>query len=217
MKVVDSGYVFDPREAPLHQRSCAFTTVTLASDGTLLVACRRGSERDSLDGHDCIFASSDSGQSWEVRYDGFGKGAWDDRAGEVKSVAIAETAPGQLTATGLWVDRSNPQRPFINPKTQGLLPMRIFHAVSTDGGKTWGARRQMDISPHLAASPSSSAVLQLPDGVLAQPYEHWKEYDDPAPGRPAARLRLSFDQGQTWPTFVTVAQHALRHQKSYFE
>jgi hypothetical protein len=47
--------------------------------------------------------------------------------------------------------------------------------------------------------------LRLADGALGQPYEHWKEYDDPTPGRPAALLRLSHDGGKTWPTYATVA------------
>jgi hypothetical protein len=50
-------------------------------------------------------------------------------------------------------------------------------------------------------------VYRLPDGTLAQPYEHWKEYDDPAPGRPGAWFRLSRDNGTTWPEFIPVARH----------
>ena len=49
--------------------------------------------------------------------------------------------------------------------------------------------------------------MQLPDGVLAQPYEHWKKYDNRLPAVPAARLRHSRDGGATWPEFSTVAQH----------
>jgi hypothetical protein len=48
-------------------------------------------------------------------------------------------------------------------------------------------------------------VLRLADGMWAQPYEHWKAYDDPAPARPAALLRLSSDGGRTWPAFAVVA------------
>ena len=207
MRVVASGYVYDARRAPVHGRSCAHTTATLLHDGTVLVAFRCGSERDSLDGHECLCASTDGGTTWELRYDGFGQGAWGDRPGEVKGLAIAERAPGELTATGLWVDRSRPELPWINPRTQGLLPMRIFHTTSTDGGRTWGRRQRMDTAPHPAASPSSSAVMSLRGGVLAQPYEHWKAYDDPSPAEPGARLRRSHDGGQTWPEYVTVAQH----------
>ena len=207
MRISATGFVGDGRDAPPHQKSCAFTTVYLAHDNTLLVAGRWGSERDSLDGHPCLFASSDFGDTWEKRHDGLGQWDWDGKPGENKSLACTELSPGELTATSLLVDRSRRQLPFINPRTQGLLPMRVVHSTSSDGGRTWGTPRQMDTSPHLAASTCTHAIMQLPDGVLAQPYEHWKEYDDPDPAAPAARLRYSFDGGQTWPEFTTVAQH----------
>ena len=207
MKITASGYVYDGRTAPQHQQSCAFTTVYLSTDGTLYVAGRWGSTRDSLDGHPCLFASTDAGDRWEMRHDGLGQWHWDGGPGENKSLACTELKPGELTATSLLVDRSNPELPFINPRTQGLLPMRIIHSTSTDGGRTWSASRVMDASPHLAASTCTHAIMQLPGGLLAQPYEHWKEFDDPEPAWPAARLRYSRDGGTTWPEFATVASH----------
>ena len=207
MKLTATGYVYDGRAAPKQQRNCAFTTVYLANDGTLYVSGRWGSERDSLDGHACLFASADGGDTWEKRYDGYGKWNWDVAVGEIKGLTCCELTPGELTATSLWVDRSQTELPFIHPETQGLLPMRIAHSRSLDGGRTWGTPRRMETSPHLAASPCSHAILQLPEGVLAQPYEHWKEYEDTRLGVPAARFRFSTDGGATWPRFTTVAQH----------
>jgi hypothetical protein len=203
LRVVAAGYVFDARDAPVSRRSCAFTAVTQLRDGTLLVTCRRGSARESPDGHVCVFASADEGVTWAERYDGAGQATWDGRPGEEKTLLIAELPTGELLGATLWVDRSGPPRPFVNPRTQGLLPMRVGHAVSRDGGRTWGARRALDLQPHPGASPTGPP-LSLP-GALAQPYEHWKDYDDPAPAHPAALLRLSNDGGATWSTFVTVA------------
>lgn len=207
MRIVDSGVVCQAHDVPDHRRSCAFTTVNRLRDGTILVSGRWGSARDSVDGHACIWATPDLGRTWRLRYDGYGKGAWDGTPGEVKGLTSTERSPGKLTATALWVDRSDPDLPFIHPETQGLLPMRIMHVASEDGGFTWSAPRRMDTAPHLAASPCSHAIIRLPGGVLAQPYEQWKEYEDPSPGRPAARLRFSRDGGRTWPEFVTVARH----------
>lgn len=207
MKIVDSGEILDGRAIPGRRRNCAFTTINRLHDGTILVSGRWGSARDSVDGHACIWATVDTGRTWSLRYDGHGKGSWDGTPGEVKGLTSTERTPGQLTATALWVDRSDPDLPFIHPDTQGLLPMRIMHVDSEDGGRTWCTPRRMDTSPHLAVSPCSHSVIRLPGGVLAQPYEQWKEYEDPSPGRPAARLRFSRDGGLTWPEFVTVARH----------
>ncbi len=118
----------------------------------------------------------------------------------------AETRPGELTATVLWTDRSDPAKPWVNQRTQGLLPMRGYLTVSGDGGRTWGPRRVLDFSPYPAASPTGP-LLRLRSGVLAQPFEHWKEYDDASTGRPSAHLRLSHDGGRTWPEDVIVARH----------
>ena len=216
MHVVTSGCVYEGHTAPFHQRSCAFTTVCLMEDGTIIVSGRWGSQRDSLDGHPCIFASVDCGSSWEMRYDGHGRGDWEGTRGEIKGLASAELVSGELIASALWVDRSNPELPFVNPETQGLLPMRILHTISSDGGRRWGTLRRMHTEPHTAASPCSSSIISLPDGVLAQPYEHWKEYEDATPGRPAARLRFSYDNGETWPDHTTVAEHP-DHALAYWD
>lgn len=98
MRVVATGYVYDPSEGLVHQRNVARTNVLLAHDGTLYVAFRWGSDRESLDGHEAVFASTDLGATWENRFSGFGKGAWDGTPGEVKGFDIAETSPGELTA-----------------------------------------------------------------------------------------------------------------------
>ena len=207
MKISATGFVYDGHNAPEHRKSCAFTNVYLSLDHTLYVSGRWGSERDSVDGHPCLFTSADFGDTWELRYDGHGQWDWDGRRGENKCLVCTELSPGELTATSLLVDRSRCERPFINPLTQGLLPMRIVHSTSSDGGRSWSRSRRMDTAPHLAASTCTHAIMRLADDVLVQPYEHWKEYDEPAPGVPGARLRYSFDGGETWPEFMTVAQH----------
>lgn len=207
MQVVSSGLIHDAHVSPQDSRACTFTTVTQTHDGTLFAAFRLGSERESLDGREAVFASVDGGETWELRFDGRGRGSWGGVPGEVKTLVLTELTPGTLTATGLWIDRSYPDLPWINPHTAGLLPMRIFHTTSTDGGYTWGPRREMETRPHVAASPSSCAVFPLASGVLTQVYETWKAYSDHAPPAPGVYLRCSYDDGNTWPEYVTIAKH----------
>ncbi|MGH2533829.1 MAG: sialidase family protein [Thermomicrobiales bacterium] len=57
-----------------------------------------------------------------------------------------------------------------------------------------------EVPPGLRTTEGSA-----PDGVLALPYESWKEYDDPSPGRHGAHLRISRDGGRSWPEIATVA------------
>ena len=81
--------------------------------------------------------------------------------------------------------------PWVHPVTQGLLGMRAYQLVSTDGGWTWPERRRID----LVAAPGRSStgpVLGSPTASLAQPFEHWKERDDPEPG-PAGGVAAAVD------------------------
>ena len=205
MHVVTEGLFFDADAAPASERSVSSTSVVRTADGTILVGCRLGSDREGPDGHAAIFATRDEGRTWETRYRGVADREWDGVRGEARSWLLAEPEPGLLVASVLWVDRSDPAAPWVNQVTQGLLPMRIYHVSSTDGGRTWGDRRRFDTRPYPAASPTGP-VLRLPGGALAQPFEHWKEYDDPGPGRPAALLRVSRDDRRTWPAESVVAR-----------
>jgi len=207
------GLVHSARSAPSHQHSAAFTDIAMTGNGTLLVTFRAGSERDSHDGHILLYASTDMGETWELRYDGYGKGAWEDGTlGEVKTFSIVELEPEVLTVTGLWLDRSDSTLSFVNTYNQGLLPMRIFHRTSVDGGRTWSTRRWMEVTPHRGASPVTEAIIPLPSGIMVQPYETWKDfYDDGLPDQ-GAYLRLSRDGGETWPEFAKMAKHPLRER-----
>ena len=101
MQITASGLVHDAHSASPHQRSSAFTDIAITGDGTVLVTFRAGSERDSPDGHILLYAGNGLDGAWNLLYDGYEKGAWEDGTlGEVKTFSIVETRPGVLTATG---------------------------------------------------------------------------------------------------------------------
>jgi BNR repeat protein len=205
VRVVAAGTFWNAACAPVNQRTASATSALMLSDGTIIATCRLGTDREGPDGHTGVFASRDLGETWELRSISLAERVWDDWPGETRGWYIAELRPGELTATVLWTDRSNPDRPWVNPSTQGLLGMRVYHLVSRDGGRSWTHRRRIDLAPHVGAS-STGPVLGLADGTLGQPFETWKAWDDPAPGRPGAFLRLSTDGGATWVDDVLVAR-----------
>lgn len=205
MRITGSGIVFDTRCAPANERSASSTAVLAASDGTILVTMRLGSDREGPDGHTAILASADRGATWTLRYLGLGDRDWAGERGETRGWYLAELEPGTITASVLFVDRLDGVAPWIHPRTQGLLPMSIWHLRSRDGGRTWTDRSRVACHPWRGASPTGP-VLALADGSLAQPFETWKEYEDEAEGRPAALLRCSRDGGRTWPDDQLVAR-----------
>ena len=74
----------------------------------------------------------------------------------------------------------------------------------------------IDTVPHAGASPCSIAIMHLPDGILTQPYEYWKEYDRLRLAVPAALLHFSSDGGRTRPEFSTIARH-LDNRLAYWD
>ena len=206
MEVVASGAFWDARTAPVNERSASSTSAVALADGSVLATCRLGTDREGADGHVGVFASADGGESWELRFLGLGERVWDGWPGEARGWYVAELEPGELIASVLWTDRSDPSHPWVHPVTQGLLGMRSYLIRSTDGGRSWPDRRRIDLGPHPGASVTGP-VLRLADGTLAQPFENWKEYEDPTPGIPCAWLRLSPDDGATWTEDVLVAAH----------
>ncbi len=206
MDIVASGSFWDATTAPVNERSVSSTDVLTSADGAVLVTCRLGSDREGADGHSAIFATQDGGDTWDVRWLGLAERIWDDQVGETRGWYLAELAPGELLASVLWTDRSDPSLPWVHPETQGVLGMRTYQLSSDDGGRSWHDRRRIDLGDHPGAS-CTGAVLSLAGGLLAQPFETWKTYDDPGPAVPGAWLRLSHDDGATWSEDVLVARH----------
>lgn len=206
MKVIDSGFVYKGIVGSTYgDKSIRRTHICTSYDNTLYVSFRRGTDHESIDGHPVVMASTDEGVTWELRYNGYGHGELEGIPGQVMSLSIHEIKPGILMGTSLWIDHSDPSLPFMNPSTSGLLPEKIFHVLSTDGARNWSKQKIMTSYPHVATSPCANPVLRLSNGKLAQPYETHKEWQDSTPLKPMAFLRLSTDNGQTWPDWIQVA------------
>src|SRR3954470_2467028 len=90
MRLVASGTVFDTRFAPANEKSASATGALLASDGTLFVTFRLGTERESGDGHEAVMASTDLGETWQLRHLGLNRGVLDGVRGETRSFLLAE-------------------------------------------------------------------------------------------------------------------------------
>lgn len=213
--MVADGEMLSATNAPVNQRSNSSTTVMQMRSGRVLATSRLGSDREGPDGHTAVLSSQDGGYTWRLDFLGLSERIWDGVRGETRSWLVSELNPGELTATVMWVDRSDADSPWVQPETQGLLPMHVYTLTSVDGGETWSGRRKLDLGSHPSSSPTGP-ILRLADGVLAQPFEYWKEYADPNPARPRAMLRLSHDEGLTWTDEVVVAGHP-RNELYYWD
>ncbi len=196
MHIIDQGVIFDASMAAPEARFCTFTTLERLSDGRLLAGFRTGSAKDSADESIRILLSQDDGATWQTVCEGFGE-IPPGSGGRLRAVGFTETGPGRLLGVFMWMDRSDPSLPLASPETQGILPSKVLVAESEDGGHDWGPMREVPLLPHKGNAVTGN-ILALRDGVLALPYEAWKEYHDTGPGQHHAALRLSSNGGRTW-------------------
>jgi len=206
MRVIDRGVIFDAANAPANQRFCSFTSTLVLADGRIVVAFRAGSSKDSADENIIIRLSADEGKSWETVFDGLDP-VVDGLPGCWRSAALTELKPGRLIGSWCWFDRSDPSRPLANPETQGTLLSRVFVMESEDDGRTWIGRREVETKPFEGIA-TTGRILKLGKRDLAVQYEAWKAYDDPSPGEHHAVLRVSHDEGHTFPQTYIVAHDA---------
>ena len=179
MKVTSRSLVFQDSSPGSVRRSSAFPCLAALSDGRLIISHRVGSVKDSGDGTIFLSESRDGGQTWEGRGTPFAD-VWEGVHGELRYGGITELEPGHLLAALLWFDRSDPAAPLFHPETEGLLPARILLSESSDGGRTWGQYRRLDISPMIQPA-ITGPILRLSDGLLLCAFETNKEYNDPSP------------------------------------
>ncbi len=214
MHITDRGTVFDASLATPKVRFCTFTALERLSNGTLVVAFRTGSAKDSADEDIRILVSDDEGATWHTVFEGFGSFP-PGSGGRIRAVGLTEIGPGRLVGSFMWLDHSDPALPLASPETQGILPSKIFVAESEDAGRSWAPLQQVPLEPH-KGNATTGNVLVLRDGTLALPYEAWKEYDDPNPGKHHAALRLSSDGGKTW-TGPTIVAHDPQGRLFYWD
>jgi hypothetical protein len=174
--------------------------ILLRSNGTILLAHRVGTRRESNDGRPHFLESPDGGNRWAMLgrpLDSLGADGWD-----LRGAALAELPSGELLTVVVALDKSL-DRPTYNPATEGLVPVANHVAVSSDGGRTW---RQL---PDLAGGPvpqtASQGLLVLPNGDVLCTFETFKQYDEPGIWRYLGGLLRSTDGGATWGDCVISA------------
>lgn len=203
MKLISQSTVFAGTPGSPTANSC-FPAIAELPDRTLLASWRVGSQKDSADGQILLSRSTDQGLSWSEP-EKLAAGPWTTDPGEIHYAPLTVLGDNHVLTTLMWVDRSDPARPFFNPTTEGLLPLRTWFCESRDGGRNWGDYRFMDGKPHTGPLAITGPVLALGDGRLACQFEVNKPYEGMEPWRHAAAWKISSDGGYIWPDYVEVA------------
>lgn len=205
MRVIDRGLVFLDEDGGERSSAC-FHGACVLPGGRWLVGFRAAPKKsDAFPQRVLVTWSDDEGKTWSPPVEPCTKqtlsgvpGVW--RAGQPTALG------GRRVAMVLyWVDASDPNRPFFNEQTEGLLDSRIFLTLSEDAGETWSAPRPFDTSPFTMPTPITGPILLLPGGEWALQFETNKPYNDTSVWHHKSVLMYSRDEGRTWPEFAEVA------------
>jgi len=205
MIVEEEGLVFDATARPADERVASFVGLCTLESGTLLCGFQLGSQKQGVTSTVRVCRSTDGGTSWQELPARFER-TLDGVPGSLAMGEMVEVTPGRLMMLSTWFDRSDPERPLFDPETQGILHSKQLRAFSTDEGCSWSAWDEIPIEG-LSGCSGTGPLVRFPDGVIAYPFESYKEYDDPAPARHGAWMLISRDGGKSFSERVLVARH----------
>jgi hypothetical protein len=185
--------------------SLAFPGICVLPGGRWLCGFRTAPAKADMAGQQAMACwSDDEGRTWTEPVAPFEPPPIDGCPGLFRALYCTATGGDGVVALVYWVDCSDPERPFFNEQTEGLLASRLFLARSDDRGETWSDPQLIDTTPYDMPTPPTGPILRLADGRWGLQFELNKPYDDPAPWRHFSVLMFSPDEGRTWPQHVRV-------------
>ena len=213
-EVEDRGLILDAARQASQGAISYFTSLCPLRSGTILCGFQSGPGKHAVTSTVGLCRSVDQGLKWErlpVRFET----CLDGHPGSLGGAELVEVADGRLLLFSTWFDRSEPERPLFDPVTEGILKSRQLMAVSHDEGLTWSPWRELNLGD-LKGCALTGPLVRWNDGTFAFPFESFKEYDDPRPGRHAAWIVVSRDGGETFSPPLQVAQHP-EHRVYYWD
>jgi hypothetical protein len=170
------------------------------------MVCFRSSPKktDSFPQKVLLTWSDDEGAKWADPVEPFSPPVLDGKPGIFRGGYLTPLGGERVLAVLYWVDASDYSLPFFNEETEGILPSRLFLALSDDEGRTWSEPWLLDTSPYDMETPITGPVLVLPDGEWALQFETNNSYYDSSVWRHSSVLMFSRDEGQSWPEHVRV-------------
>lgn len=202
--IEDQGVIFDAANEPPERRIAYFTSLCALQSGVILCGFQNGPAKHAPTSTVRLCRSADRGRTWELLPAVF-ETEFPGARGSLGAAELIEAAPGRVLLFATWFDRSDPDRPLFDPVTEGILKSKQLLSLSSDHGLTWTPWCEL-ATGELKGCALTGPIMRWSDGTIAFPFESFKEYDDPLPGRHAAWLLVTPDQGETFSAPMLVAQ-----------
>lgn len=198
MRVVDAGPITQSARGT-DRAVYTFPALLACRDGSLLLTCRRGSDKDCADEWVELYRSTDGGRRWARMQSDFPVAKVGGAGSSLRLVYLTELDEGHLLAASMWIDRETHRgAPLFNPRTEGCLPMGIFLADSFDGGRSWSDWRPVDLPADIGPPSLTNPLIKLPDGGLLLSVETNKHYADASKWLQRVVALRSTDGGLSW-------------------
>lgn len=198
MRAIDAGVVIAGRPKT-DMASVCFPSIAVLPSGRWLAGARLGPAKSSRTQRVATAWSDDEGETWtgpnlvtpEVKHRG--------RAGTWRACNVSSSGGNRVIASLCWEDAEDLWKPMFNEATEGIVDMKLFTALSRDGGETWGKPRLVNCGNYQSVPVAiTGPTMVLADGTWAAQFEVNKNYDDTTPWQHHSSLVFSRDQGRTW-------------------
>lgn len=204
MKIIARGTVVASRDKT-DMASCCFPSICVLESGRWLAGFRAGPAKASRTQYALLTYSDDQGGTWRQPYEPLAPVRYAGWPGCWRAVALTPLGGDRVLGTFCWDDIKSPFRPMFNEGTEGLTDMKLFTAVSRDGGRSFSRPRLIAAKPFAKVpTPLTGASILLPDGRWAASFEVNKPYYEQKPWQHRSALTFSKDQGKTWGDTVVV-------------
>ena len=202
MRILQEGYVICADEMSGSRKSHIFPCLCQLSSGTILLTCRRGSDKHSADGNCLLSRSADGGQSWQIicdRFDPSVRGVH----GEIRAATLAELDDGTVLAFLSWIDRTGGAELYDDQKDT-IAPSHLLLARSRDGGRSFSEHHVLPAGGAKCPALCGPAIRVPGKGWLI-PFEKQEPEYGGGPSVHAAEALFS-SAGHDFDTVVPVAR-----------
>jgi hypothetical protein len=210
MRSIQKGIIFQDQKAGSRQ-SAAFPGICALQSGRWVSTFRTAPEKKTTRGQNVsVCWSDDEGKSWSPPIEPFLPAVHAGKPGLFRGGYCTELPDNRLAIVLCWVDHSNPELPFYNEETEGLLDTKIFLSFSADEGETWETPVRVDTAPFTVPTPITGPILVHEDEWILQ-LELNKHYYETEKWLHSSVLMFSRDQGASWPDY-----HVVSHDPEVF-